>query len=307
MRSNDNADLVDSIIKLKQQRNAIILAHNYQLGEVQDIADFSGDSLELSRKAAQTNAKVILFCGVHFMAETAFILCPEKTVLLPELHAGCPMADMISAQELVEKKKQNPEATVICYINSSAEVKAESDLCCTSSNAVKVVESLKEPTKILFVPDQYLGNFVATKTGRDMILWPGFCPTHVRILARDIERLKDEYPKHKVIVHPECRPEVAALADEILSTGGMCRFAKEDEASNIIVGTEIGILHRLRKENPHKRFIPASEQAVCPRMKLITLENVLWSLQDMKYEVKVPEEIRIRAKSAVDKMLSTGK
>ncbi|MDY6833684.1 MAG: quinolinate synthase NadA [Chloroflexota bacterium] len=307
MRSNNNANLVDKITKLKQQRNAIILAHNYQLGEVQDIADYSGDSLELSQKAAQTDADVIVFCGVHFMAETASILCPEKTVLLPELHAGCPMADMISAQELIEKKKQYPKATVVCYINSAAEVKAESHLCCTSSNAVKVVDSLKKSTEILFVPDQYLGNFVATRTGRDMILWPGFCPTHVRILESDIKRLKDEYPGHKVMVHPECRPEVAALADEILSTGGMCKYARESEAKDIIVGTEIGILHRLRKDSPHKKFIPASEQAVCPRMKLIALENVLWALQDMKYEVKVPEEIGIRAKSAVDKMLSIGK
>jgi quinolinate synthase len=298
-----DARLIEEILHLKKDKNAIILAHNYQLGEIQDIADFVGDSLELSQKAAQTDAAVIVFCGVDFMAETASILCPDKRVLLPDLHAGCPMANMVTAEGLRKKKEDHPEATVVCYVNSTAEVKAESDVCCTSSNAVKIVGNLPEEQRILFVPDQYLGHFVSTRTGREMILWPGFCPTHARIRSQDIIRLKQEYPQAKVVVHPECRPEVTAIADDVLSTGGICRFARDTSAVDIIVGTEIGILHRLRKENPDKRFIPVSEQAVCPRMKLITLENVLWSLQEMAPEVKVPEEIRLRAKSAVDSML----
>jgi len=302
MRDSD-ASLIEEILRLKRQRKAIILAHNYQLGEVQDIADFVGDSLELSQKAAGTDAEVIVFCGVHFMAETASILCPDKTVLLPDMHAGCPMADMITPEGLRQKKKEHPGATVVCYINSSAEVKAESDVCCTSANAVKLVDKLADKRQILFVPDQYLGHYISTKTGREMILWPGFCPTHLRIKAQDIVRLREEHPQAKVVVHPECRPEVVALADEVLSTGGICRFAARTEAKEIIVGTELGIIHRLRKENPDKRFIPASEQAICPRMKLITLENILWTLEDMAPEVKVPEDIRLRAKAAVDKML----
>ncbi len=298
-----DARLIEEILHLKKDKNAIILAHNYQLGEIQDIADFVGDSLELSQKAAQTGAAVIVFCGVHFMAETASILCPDKRVLLPDLQAGCPMANMVTVEGLRQKKEEYPEVTVVCYVNSTADVKAESDVCCTSANAVKIVRNLPEERKILFVPDQYLGYFVSDKTGREIILWPGFCPTHARIRSQDIIRLKQEYPQAKVVVHPECTPEVTALADEVLSTGGICRFAHDTAAVDIIVGTEIGILHRLRKENPDKRFIPASEQAVCPRMKLITLENVLWSLQEMAPEVKVPEEIRLRAKSAVDRML----
>jgi quinolinate synthase len=302
--SDSNADLTQRILELKKARNAIILSHNYQLAEVQDIADFVGDSLELSRQAAKTSAGVIVFCGVHFMAETASIISPDKTVLLPDLQAGCPMADMITAEALRETKKQNPGIVVVCYINSSAAVKAESDICCTSANAVRIVEQIPQEKEILFVPDQYLGNFVAEQTGRKMILWPGYCPTHARIMPQDILRLKAEYPGAKVLVHPECRTEVTALADAVLSTGGMIRFARESGAQEIIVGTEIGILHRLRKENPGKRFIPVSEQAVCPRMKLITLETILWSLENMENEVKVPESIRQLAKKAVDRMLA---
>jgi quinolinate synthase len=299
---NRDVKLIEEILSLKRGRDAVILAHNYQLGEVQDIADFVGDSLELSQNAAKTEAKVIVFCGVRFMAETASILCPDKIVLLPDIHAGCPMADMITAERLRERKRELPDATVVCYINSSAEVKAESDVCCTSANAVKVIESL-DSEEILFVPDQYLGHYISTKTDKRMSLWPGFCPTHIRIQPQDIIGLKKEHTQAKVVVHPECRPEVIALADEVLSTGGMCRFAQKTEAEEIIVGTEIGIMHRLRKENPGKKFIPASEQAICPRMKLITLESVLWSLQEMTTRVKVPEEIHLRAKAAVDKML----
>ncbi|MFC2021837.1 quinolinate synthase NadA [Chloroflexota bacterium] len=303
---NSDAELIEKITNLKKRENAIILAHNYQLGEVQDIADFVGDSLELSQKAAKTEADVIVFCGVNFMAETASILCPDKVVLLPDVHAGCPMANMITAKRLREKKKEYPKATVVCYVNSTAAVKAESDVCCTSANAVRIVEKLADAGEILFVPDQYLGSHVASKTGRKMILWPGFCLTHIRILPQDILRLKAEYPQAKAVVHPECRPEITALADEVLSTGGMCRFARETKAEEIIVGTEVGIIHRLRKENPGKRFIPASEQAICPRMKLITLDTILWSLETMAHKIKVPEKTRLKAKAAVDKMLEVG-
>jgi quinolinate synthase len=302
---NRDAEIVEKISALKKRRDAVILAHNYQLGEVQDIADFVGDSLELSQNAAKTGAGAIVFCGVHFMAETASILCPEKVVLLPDMNAGCPMADMITAERLREKKKEHPQAVVVCYINSSAEVKAESDICCTSANAVRVIESL-DAREILFIPDQYLGDYISARTGKKMILWPGFCPTHVRIKLGKIKELKRGYPQVKVVVHPECRPEVIALADEVLSTGGMCKYAQRDEVKEMIVGTEVGIIHRLKKENPGKRFIPVSEQAICPNMKLITMEKVLWSLEEMSPEVKVPEGIRLRAKTAVDNMLKIG-
>jgi quinolinate synthase len=299
----EELSLEKRILKLKKERNAVILVHNYQLGEVQDIADFVGDSLGLSQNAAKTRAAVIVFCGVHFMAETAAILCPDMTVLLPDPHAGCPMANMIDAEQLRQKKKDLPSASVVCYINSTAEVKAESDICCTSANAVKVVESV-DNDEILFVPDQYLGHYVSTKTKKKIHLWPGYCPTHARIRDRDIIRLKQEYPQAKVVVHPECRPEVIALADEVASTGGIIRYARREDVREMIVGTEMGIIHRLKKENPGKKFIPVTEQAVCPNMKLITLEKVLWSLEEMAPVVTVPEKIRLRAKAAVDKMLA---
>jgi quinolinate synthase len=300
-----DAGLVEKISALRKRRNAVILVHNYQRGEVQDIADFVGDSLELSRNAAKTTADVIVFCGVHFMAETASIICPNKVVLLPDVNAGCPMADMITPERLRAKKKEHPQAAVVCYVNSSAAVKAESDICCTSTNAVEVVESLDAP-EILFIPDQYLGHYVSTKTDRKLILWPGFCPTHAKIKPERIKELKQEYPQARVVVHPECRPEVIALADEVSSTSGMCRYARREEVREMIVGTEVGLIHRLTKENPGKRFIPVSEQALCPNMKLITLEKVLWSLEEMSPEVKVPEEIRLKAIAAVDRMLKIG-
>jgi quinolinate synthase len=300
--NNRDDGLVEKISALKKRRNAVILVHNYQLGEVQDIADFVGDSLELSQNAAKTGADVIVFCGVHFMAETASIICPDKVVLLPDVNAGCPMANMITAERLGAQKKEHPQAVVVCYINSSADVKAESDICCTSANAVEVVQSLDAP-EIIFIPDQYLGDYVAARTGKNMILWPGFCPTHVRIEPDRIKELKQKYPQAKVVVHPECRPEVIVLADEVASTSGMCRYARRDDVTEMVVGTEMGIIHRLRKENPGKRFIPASEQAICPNMKLITLEKVLRSLEEMSPEVKVSERIRLKAIAAVDKML----
>jgi quinolinate synthase len=300
---NESRDrLADRILDLKAKRKAIILTHNYQLGEVQDIADFVGDSLELSQKAAASQAEVIVFCGVHFMAETASILCPDKVVLLPDAHAGCPMADMITAESLRQKKAEHPQATVVCYVNSPAEVKAESDLCCTSANALDLVQRL-DAAEILFVPDKYLGHYVATRTGKEMVLWPGYCPTHVRIQATDIVRLKSEHPQAEVMVHPECQPDVIELADVVLSTGGMCRHARTTTAREIVVGTEVGLIYRLRKENPDKVFIPVSEQAICPTMKLTRLENVLWCLKDMAPQVEVADGVRRRARAAVDRML----
>ncbi|GAK50894.1 quinolinate synthase A [Candidatus Moduliflexus flocculans] len=295
--------IVEKILALKRARNAVILAHNYQLGEIQDIGDFVGDSLELSQQAAKTDADVIVFCGVHFMAETAAILSPQKTVLLPDAHAGCPMADMITADQLRAMKREHPGAAVVCYVNSSAEVKAESDICCTSANSVNVVESLKEE-EVLFVPDQYLGMNTARQTAKKMIFWPGYCPTHARITPATIERMRGEFPSAKVVVHPECRPDVVALADGAFSTSGILRYASREDTRQMIVGTELGIIHRLRKEHPDKQFIPISEQAVCPHMKMITLEKVLWTLEEMSPQITVSEPIREQAISAIERMLA---
>jgi quinolinate synthase len=298
-------NLTDKILKLKKKHNAVILAHNYQIGEVQDIADYVGDSLGLSIQASKTKADLIVFCGVHFMAETAAIVNPGKTVIMPDVRAGCPMADMITAEELINEKKKFPDATVVTYVNSTAAVKAESDICCTSANGVKVVKSLKDSREILFVPDMYLGNYISKQVpDKKFIFWNGYCHVHVAILAEDIKKLKEKYPDAAVVVHPECRPDVVELADEVLSTGGMISFAKTSKAKRIIVGTEIGILHRLKKENPGKEFIPASDRAICPNMKLTTLEKVLWSLEELKEKIVVPENIRARAKTAIERMLS---
>jgi quinolinate synthase len=300
-------EIIDRINELRKQKNAIIITHNYQLGEVQDIADFTGDSLELSMKAADTEADLIVFCGVKFMAETAAILSPEKTVLLPVMESGCPMADMADAEDLIKMKKDHPDALVVTYVNSSAEVKALTDVCVTSANALKIVSSLPKDREIIFVPDKNLGAYVQMKTKRKMILWPGFCPTHMRITSQSILQKKLEYPDAKVIIHPESRLEVIALADEVLSTGGMCKFAKNTDAKKIIVATEIGLIHRLRKENPDKMFIPVTEQAVCPNMKMHRIENVLESLEKMKHRITVPENIRIPAEKAIRKMLEMSK
>ena len=302
--SKPRSSIAAEIRELAKRRNAIILAHNYQLGEVQDIADYLGDSLELSQKAAKTDADVILFCGVHFMAETASILSPDKTVLTPEENAGCPMANMITPERLRALKVKHPGATVVTYVNSTAEVKAESDVCCTSANALKVVESVKTP-EVIFVPDKYLAAYVSRKTKKKIIPWAGYCPTHIKILPEDILKQKKLHPDAEVIVHPECTPPVIELADKVLSTGGMCKRAKESDFSEIIVGTEVGLLHRLRKENPEKKFYPASDKAICPNMKKINLEKVLRSLQNLKKEVKVPKDIRVKVKIALDRMLET--
>lgn len=298
---NTDDRLKERINQLKEERRAVILAHNYQIGEVQDIADYVGDSLGLSQQAAETDADVIVFCGVDFMAETAAILAPKKMVLLPEPEAGCPMAAMITADELKEEKSKH-QAPAVCYVNTTADVKAECDYCCTSANALKVVESVLEK-RIIFAPDKYLGHYISTQTDKDLILWNGFCPTHVKITAQEIESLREKHPGAKVVVHPECTPDVIEVADAVRSTTGICRFAAESDARELIIGTEVGILHRLHKENPQKTFYPASELAVCPNMKLTTLEKVMWVLEDLVHEVKVPEDVASRARGAIQRMI----
>ncbi len=295
--------LLGKINKVKDSHKAVILAHNYQPGEIQDIADFTGDSLGLSIKAAETDAEVIVFCGVQFMAETAAILSPEKTVLLPDEFAGCPLADMITAEQLRELKQQHPDALVVCYVNSSAEVKAESDYCCTSSNAVEIINLLPENGEIIFVPDRHLGQHVIEQTGRELILWPGYCHVHVLITEEDIKNKKAKYPDAVVMVHPECTEPVKALADEIVSTGGMLKFVAKSSAKQFIIGTETGMIHALKRQNPDSEFIAASNRAVCPNMKRITLEKILWALEDMQYKITVPEPIRVKAQKALDRMV----
>lgn len=288
---------------MKKERNAIILAHNYQIGEVQDVADFIGDSLELSQKAAKLDAFIIVFCGVHFMAETAAILAPDKTVLIPDIKAGCPMADMINATELREWKKNYPGSKVVCYVNTTAEVKAECDICCTSSNALKVVESL-DTNEILFAPDKNLAAYVARHTKKKIVAWDGYCYVHNNILAKDVREKKEKYPAAEVWVHPECRPEVIDLADRVLSTGKMIKSARETTKKQIIIGTESGIIYRLKKENPKKNFYPAKDLAFCYNMKKINLIKVLKALEEMIYRVEVPFEISQRARGAIEKMVS---
>jgi len=303
MLKNKSLGLEEKIKELKKMRKAIILAHNYQLPEVQDVADFRGDSLELSRIAAKTDAKVIVFCGVHFMAETASILSPDKMVIIPDKSAGCPMANMITKEDIKKLREKHPDAVVVGYVNTSAEVKAELDVCCTSTNAVAVVNALKDKKEIIFVPDKYLADYVSRQTGRSLIFWNGFCPTHVKILPEDIKREKKFHPLAKVIVHPECLGQVVALADAALSTSKMCEFARLTDAKEIIIGTEVGIIYRLKKDNPTKEFYPASEAAVCPNMKRTTQEKILFALTELKEEVRVDDQIRRRAKKAIEKML----
>ena len=296
--------LEEEIKELKARRNAVILAHNYEIGEVQDAADYTGDSLELARKATEVEADVIVFCGVYFMAETASILNPGKTVLIPDASAGCPMADMITGEQLREMKRQHPGAKAVCYVNSTAEVKAECDICVTSGNAEKVMSSFGPEEEIIFVPDQHLGGFIAEKLGVKYVLWPGYCPTHARLTAKMIEEARAKYPGAPVMVHPECNKEVRDAADQCLSTGGMCKWAKESDAKTILVGTELGICHRLRKENPDKEFIPVAEHLICPNMKKTTLVKLRDCLRDMTPQVKVAEEIAEPARRAIARMLA---
>lgn len=296
--------LIQKIHQLKNERGAVILAHNYQLAEVQNVADFIGDSLGLSVEASKTEAQVIVFCGVYFMAETAKVLSPQKRVLIPDQNAGCPMADMITAEQLRELKKRHPEAKVLCYVNTPAEVKAEADYCCTSANAMGMVNGpLRGVEEVIFVPDKYLARYVSIQTHKNLISWHGYCPTHIRIQAKDIKEKKELHPDAEIVVHPECRPDVIELADKVLSTEGMCRYAKVSKAKEWIIGTEVGLLNRLRRENADKVFYPAADQAVCPNMKRITLEKILWCLEDMKYEVIIENDLRQRARRAIDQML----
>ncbi|MFA6666120.1 MAG: quinolinate synthase NadA [Armatimonadota bacterium] len=295
--------LVETIRKRAKERNAIILAHNYQIDEIQDVADFVGDSLELSRKAAETPAEVIVFCGVYFMAETAKILSPQKTVLIPDPKAGCPMADMITVDELRAFKAKYPGRPVVAYVNTSAAVKAEVDICCTSANAVHIVESV-DSDEILFVPDKCLASYVAKKTSKKIIPYPGFCPTHHRIQPEQILKLKEQHPDAVVVAHPECTCEVVELADYVSSTSGMLRIVKENPACKFIVVTEMGILHRMKQENPGKQFYAPSEHAVCPNMKKITLEKLAWSLEDMEHKVLLPADIIEKARASIERMIA---
>ncbi len=296
-------EIVARIKELKDNLKAIILAHNYQIGEVQDVADFVGDSLELSQMAASLKEEVIVFCGVHFMAETAKMLSPEKTVLLPEINAGCPMADMITAEELKAWKKTHPGKKVVCYINSSAEVKAESDLCCTSSNALRVVESLNDEA-VLFVPDRNLANYVARQTTKQIIPWDGYCYVHNNIRLEHVEEKRRKYPEAEIWVHPECRPEVIDRADRVFSTGQMVKEAGRTSAVQVIIGTEVGIIHRLQKINPGVEFIPLKETAFCSNMKKINLASVLRALEKGRYQIEVDSSIREKALTAIQKMIS---
>ncbi len=318
--------LKEEILKLKAERNALILSHNYQRDEVQDIADFVGDSLELSRTAATRRCDVLVFCGVDFMAESASILSPEKTVLLPELNANCPMAAMVTVDRprsiwksfpgyevqpsliypveftLRDMKRLHPDAPVVAYVNTTAEVKAESDICCTSANVVKVIESLPDE-KVICIPDRNLAMWAQKNTKKKVIAWDGFCHVHDRITRDDVLKVRKKYPKAVFMAHPECRPEVLELADVVTSTSGMLRFARTSSEKEFIVGTEIGLMHRLKKENPEKVFYPLRKDMICPNMKKITLKSVLRALREMSHIIKVSEEIRIPAKKALDRML----
>lgn len=298
-------NLSEEIRSLKERRKAVILSHFYQRPEVQEIADFVGDSLELSRKAAGTDAEVIVFCGVHFMAESAAILSPEKTVLLPEKNAGCPMADMVDAESLRAKKSRVPGAVVVCYVNTSAEVKAESDIACTSANAVSVVNSIPGDTPVLFIPDKNLGRYVAGKAARDnLTVWEGFCNTHDKLTRSDVLKIKAEYPNALILAHPECRPEVVELADAVASTSGMLKYAGESDAREFIVCTETGILHQFNKRYPGKRFYPASNKLSCPNMKATTLDKVHRALVTMEPQITVPAGVREKALKSLERMLA---
>ena len=296
-------DIIKEILRLADERDALILAHNYQRDEIQELAHITGDSLALSMEAARTDKSVIVFCGVHFMAESAAILAPEKTVLLPRLDAGCPMADMITAEGLREFKSKYPGVPVVTYVNSSAAVKAESDICCTSSNAVNVVASLADK-EVILAPDRNLGRYIADQVDKTCYFWDGYCPTHERLTVADVEAIKTDYPDALFMAHPECPPEVLAQADHICSTSGMYTFASENPAKQFIVGTEAGILYRLRKENPDKEFILPTTRLICPNMKLTSIEDILKALQTMSPQVTVPEEVRIPAKITLDRMLA---
>jgi quinolinate synthase len=296
-------EIKQEIRRLLEERNALLLAHNYQRDEIQELADITGDSLALSLEAARTDKAVIVFCGVHFMAESAAILAPDKLVLAPRPDAGCPMADMVTAEGLRELKARYPQATVVTYVNSTAAVKAESDICCTSSNAINVVKSL-DAKELLLVPDRNLGRYIARFTDKTCHVWDGYCPTHERLRVEDLQRAKQEHPEALVMAHPECAPEVLELADHICSTSGMYDYATKSPAQSFIVGTEAGILYRLRRDNPGKQFILPTSRLICPNMKLTSLEDILKALQTMSPAITVAEGVRERARLALDRMLA---
>ncbi len=296
-------NIVQKILERKKNLNALILAHNYQIPEIQDIADFVGDSLELSRSAKETDKDIIVFCGVRFMAETAKILSPDKVVLIPEMDAGCPLADTVKPEDIRELRERYPDATFVAYINTSAEVKAEVDICCTSSNALKVVESAKTD-KVVFLPDKNLGSFVKRFTKKELIIWDGSCPIHNEFISKDkILRLKEKYPDAKILVHPECPPEVIDIADEVASTSGIIRLSQSIKNKRFIIGTEEGILHRLKKENPEKEFFTVNG-AICVNMKKINLDSLLNSLEKLIFRIELKEDIIKRARESIEKMLN---
>lgn len=298
-----NNEIINEINRLRKAKNAVILAHNYQCSEVQDIADFVGDSLELSKKATNTDADLIVFCGVHFMAESAKLLSPHKKVLLPVKDAGCPMADMVDGDSLRAFKEKHRDAKVVCYVNSSAEVKAESDICCTSSNAIKVVEGL-DCNKVIFAPDRNLGSYVAKHLPeKEIIVWDGFCITHQRVTAEEVVKVKDAKPGVKVLVHPECNPKVVELGDFIGSTSEIINYVNNSQDLEFIIGTEMGILHKLKNSNPEKKFYILSPKLVCANMKKTKLHDVLKSLRDENNEINVNEDIMTRAKLSLEKMM----
>ena len=300
-----NQEILQQQIKqLAADKDALLIAHNYERDEIQEIADVTGDSLALSIEAKKTDKQIIVFCGVHFMAESAAILAPGKIVLLPRADAGCPMADMVTAEGLREMKQQHPDATVVTYVNTSAAVKAESDICCTSSNAVSVARSV-DAKKLLLVPDRNLGHYIASQVPeKECIIWEGYCSTHDRLNVEEVQQAQRDHPDALFMVHPECRPEVLELADHICSTSGMYEFAAKNPAKKFIVGTENGILWRLHKENPDKQFLMPSRDMICPTMKITSLEDVLRCLQTMETQITVAEDIRIKARRALDKMLA---
>jgi len=306
---NTKNKIIEKILELKKKLNAVILVHYYQLGEVQEIADFIGDSLGLSLEAEKTNADVIIFCGVKFMAETAAIICPDKKVLLPDLYAGCPMAEMITREQLISLKDQykDEDIEVVCYVNSNADVKAESTICCTSANSIKIVNSISPDKKIIFIPDKYLALYTERMTKRKFIIWNGYCPTHLLINKNDILNIKEKYPNAVVLAHPECSLEVQNIADVIASTGGMVNYVKNSNKKIFIIATENGLIYYLQKNFSDKIFLSVNERIICPNMKKIRLENVLWSMEEMRYEITVEDEIATKARKAIQRMLEISK
>jgi len=305
MNGETSNDLARRIATLKRERRCIILAHNYQIGEVQDVADFVGDSLGLAQIATKLKAEVILLCGVYFMAETVKILCPDKKVIIPDLNAGCSLADKVNSKQLREWKKKYPQTVIVCYVNTTAEVKAECDYCCTSTNGLKVIEAIPKNKEILFVPDMYLGSFLRRRSGRNLQIWPGYCHSHIKIREEDIQNARELHPEAEVLIHPECGCITACMdyGDRILSTEGIRRHCNQSTKREFIIGTEIGMLYRLKKENPDKAFYPASEKAICEYMKLNTLEKLVWSLENLQYEIKVSDNIAQKARRSIERMM----